>query len=70
MTTQTIHTVVNISADFPVIIIHICFIVFVAICAREYSIIGWLGMTINAVVPFFTVLPRINRKILTIVIEC
>jgi hypothetical protein len=69
MAGKAISTVVNISSHSSVFGIHFRLVVLVAGQARKYGKIGCVRMTLGAGGPLAPVFPRINAKILDIVVE-
>jgi len=52
-----------------VIVFLVCFGVLVAYRTAEYRKIGWIGMTIHALIPFTLVLTAVNGEIIGIVLR-
>lgn len=69
MAFKTGHRLINITPDIAVFFIRVGLIMLMTIGTGEDGIIGGLGVTIDAGIPFAVVASRINGKILPVVIK-
>ncbi len=69
MAIKTGNTVVNIIADITVLLIHVGFIVIVAVNTTKGRVVTWRCMTVGTKFPFPIMIATVNWKILAVVVK-
>jgi hypothetical protein len=64
------NAVIHISRDAGMLVVHFSLIVFMAIDAAEYSVIGRIRMAVGAGVPGSLMFTGVDRKVQAVMIKC